>query len=117
VRALAQRSATAAREIKALIGESVQRVESGTQVVESAGRTIEEIVGNAQRINTLLVEIAQASAEQAKGVGLVGHAVHDLDQDTQQNSALVEQSAASSQGLRQQAMSLVAAVSSFKLPA
>jgi len=117
VRALAQRSATAAREIKTLIGESVQRVESGTQVVESAGKTIEEIVGNAQRINTLLNEIAQASADQATGVGLIGHAVHDLDQDTQQNSALVEQSAAASQGLRQQAMSLVEAVANFKLPA
>ena len=117
VRALAQRSATAAREIKTLIGESVQRVESGTQVVESAGQTIQEIVGNAARINTLLTEIAQASADQATGVGLIGHAVHDLDEDTQQNSALVEQSAAASQGLRQQAMSLVAAVASFKLPA
>jgi methyl-accepting chemotaxis protein len=117
VRALAQRSATAAREIKGLISESVQRVESGTEVVENAGQTIEQLVSNAVQINTLLNEIAQASAEQAKGVGLVGHAVHDLDQDTQQNSALVEQSSAASQGLRQQAMTLVEAVSSFKLPA
>jgi methyl-accepting chemotaxis protein len=117
VRALAQRSATAAREIKSLIGESVQRVESGTLVVESAGQTIQELVSNAVQINTLLNEIAQASAEQAKGVGLVGHAVHDLDQDTQQNSALVEESSAASQGLRQQAMNLAEAVSTFKLPA
>jgi methyl-accepting chemotaxis protein len=74
-------------------------------------------VSNAVQINTLLNEIAQASAEQAKGVRLVGHAVHDLDQDTQQNSALVEESSAASQGLRQQAMNLVDAVSNFKLPA
>ena len=117
VRALAQRSATAAREIKSLIGESVQRVESGTMVVESAGKTIQALVINAVQINTLLNEIAQASAEQATGVGLVGHAVHDLDQDTQQNSALVEESSAASQGLRQQAMTLAEAVSTFKLPA
>ena len=117
VRALAQRSATAAREIKSLIGESVQRVESGTMVVESAGKTIQALVINAVQINTLLNEIAQASAEQATGVGLVGHAVHDLDQDTQQNSALVEESSAASQGLRQQAMNLAEAVSTFKLPA
>ena len=95
----------------------MQRVESGTLVVESAGRTIQELVKNAQQINTLLTEIAQASAQQATGVGLVGAAVHDLDQDTQQNSALVEESSAASQGLRLQAMNLVEAVSTFKLPA
>jgi methyl-accepting chemotaxis protein len=117
VRALAQRSAGAAREIKGLITDSVARIGSGTAVVESAGATMEDIVRHAERINQLLSEIAQASREQSTGVGLVGQAMSDLDRDAQQNAAMVEESAAASQGLRQQALVLADAVSSFRLPA
>ncbi len=116
VRALAQRSASAAREIKDLIQGSVAQVEQGTVVVESAGRTMEDIVGHARHINELLAQIANASREQSSGVGLVGQSMSDLDRDTQQNAAMVEQSAAASQGLRQQAMVLAEAVATFKLP-
>ena len=117
VRALAQRSASAAREIKGLITDSVARIGSGTTVVEAAGATMGDIVQHAERINQLLSEIAQASHEQSAGVGLVGQAMSDLDRDAQQNAAMVEESAAASQGLRQQALVLAEAVSSFRLPA
>jgi methyl-accepting chemotaxis protein len=117
VRALAQRSASAAREIKGLITDSVARIGSGTTVVESAGTTMSDIVQHAEHINRLLSEIAQASHEQSAGVGLVGQAMSDLDRDAQQNAAMVEESAAASQGLRQQALVLAEAVSSFRLPA
>ncbi len=117
VRALAQRSAGAAREIKGLITDSVARIGNGTSVVESAGATMDDIVQHAERINQLLSEIAQASHEQSTGVGLVGRAMADLDRDAQQNAAMVEESAAASQGLRQQALVLAEAVSSFRLPA
>ena len=117
VRSLAQRSAQAAREIKTLIAISVQNVESGTQVVRGAGETMQELVGNARRMNDLLFQISNAASEQSKGVGQVGSAVQDLDRMTQQNAALVEQTAAAASALKDQALNLATEVTQFKLPA
>ncbi len=117
VRSLAQRSAQAAREIKTLIATSVQNVESGTQVVRGAGETMHELVGNARRMNDLLVQISNAASEQSTGVGQVGSAVQDLDRMTQQNAALVEQTAAAASALKDQALNLATEVTRFKLPA
>ena len=116
VRSLAQRSAQAAREIKTLITTSVERVESGARVVKGAGETMQELVSNAQRMNALLAEISTAASEQSNGVTQVGLAVNDLDRMTQQNAALVEQTAAAASGLRDQAISLATEVAQFKLP-
>jgi methyl-accepting chemotaxis protein len=115
VRALAGRSAAAAREIKALISASMQQVESGTQVVAQAGVSIAEVVGNADRIASLMGEIATATREQSTGVGQVGAAVHELDQSTQQNAALVEQTAAAAGSLSDQARKLADEVGFFKM--
>ncbi len=115
VRALAGRSAAAAREIKALISASMQQVESGTQVVAQAGVSIAEVVGNAQRIASLMSEISTATREQSTGVGQVGAAVHELDQSTQQNAALVEQTAAAAGSLSDQAKRLAEEVGFFKM--
>jgi methyl-accepting chemotaxis protein len=115
VRSLAQRSAEAAREIKALITSSVEKVESGTRVVKGAGDTMEELVGNARRMNELLAEIATAASEQSSGVVQVDTAVHQLDQMTQQNAALVEQTAAAASALNDQAQGLATEVARFKL--
>jgi methyl-accepting chemotaxis protein len=117
VRSLAQRSAAAAREINGLIGQSVQRVEAGTQLVASAGATMREIVNQVQQVTTLINEISTAAAEQTQGIGLVSSAVNQLDSATQQNAALVEESAAAAGNLKQQAEGLVRAVSHFKLAA
>ncbi len=117
VRSLAQRSAHAAREIKGLITTSVGKVEAGTQIVEGAGLTMGELVGNARRINDLLSEISVAASQQSSGVGQVGTAVQGLDQMTQQNAALVEQTAAAASSLKDQAVGLAAEVSKFRLPA
>ncbi|WP_290676353.1 methyl-accepting chemotaxis protein [Aquabacterium sp.] len=116
VRALAQRSASAAHEIKALITDSVARVKSGTRVVETAGHTMGDILANAQRMNSLLSEIAVGAREQSAGVELVGQSVQDLDRVTQENAALVEETAAASESLKLQAQSLMTAVSAFRLP-
>ena len=116
VRSLAQRSAEAAREIKGLIGASVERVQAGTQQVHQAGRTIDEIVSNAQKVSALIAEISSASGEQASGLAAVNGAVAELDQMTQQNAALVEQSAAAAQALREQAQRLSELVAVFRLP-
>jgi methyl-accepting chemotaxis protein len=116
VRSLAQRSAQAAKEIKALITASVEKVESGARVVRGAGDTMSEIQTNAQRMNSLLAEISTAANEQSNGVSQVGSAVSDLDRMTQQNAALVEQTAAAATGLRDQAVSLATEVAQFKLP-
>ncbi|HOA95184.1 MAG TPA: methyl-accepting chemotaxis protein [Quisquiliibacterium sp.] len=116
VRALAQRSADAAKEIKGLIGTSVRQVETGTSVVRKAGGAIEEIVQSSQRVSQLLGEIATGSREQTLGIGQVGQAVQDLDRMTQQNAALVEQTAASADVMKGQAVTLAGAVSSFRLP-
>ncbi len=115
VRSLAQRSAAAAREIKGLITGSLAQVEAGTQVVRGAGATMQDLVGNARRINDLLAEISRAASEQSLGVEEVGSAVNGLDQMTQQNAALVEQTAAAAAQLKQQAAGLAAEVDAFRL--
>jgi len=114
VRALAQRSANSAREIKELIGASAGKVESGSKLVNDAGKTMDDIVAQVKRVSDLIAEIRSATDEQSSGVTQVDRAVGDLDQITQQNAALVEQSTAASESLRQQAQSLVEAVSVFR---
>ncbi len=115
VRSLAQRSAEAAKQIKGLITDSVARVEQGTALVDRAGATMQEIVGAVKRVTDIIGEISAASAEQSAGVAQVGSAITRMDQGTQQNAALVEQSAAAATSLRQQAEQLVQAVAVFKL--
>jgi methyl-accepting chemotaxis protein len=115
VRALAQRSAEAAREIKGLIAGSVSRVEQGTQLVDKAGATMQDVVAAIRRVTDIVGEITAASAEQSSGVGQVGEAVAQMDRATQQNAALVEESAAAAESLRQQARQLVEAVAVFKV--
>jgi methyl-accepting chemotaxis protein len=117
VRSLAQRSADAAKEIKTLIGRSVEQVEQGTVLVDQAGKTMGEIVGSIQRVSDIVAEITAASLEQSSGVQQVGQAVTQIDQTTQQNAALVEESAAAADSLRTQAQRLVQAVAVFKLAA
>jgi aerotaxis receptor len=112
VRTLAQRSAQAAREIKALIGASVGTVENGSKLVGSASDTMTEIVGQVRRVTDLINEMTHSSYEQSSGIGQVNQAVTQLDQMTQQNAALVEQSAAAAESLRQQANRLSQAVAS-----
>ncbi|MET0334634.1 MAG: methyl-accepting chemotaxis protein [Rhizobacter sp.] len=114
VRSLAQRSADAAREIKSLIGASVEKVESGARIVDDAGRTMDDIVTQVQRVSDLIGEINASTQEQTQGIGQVGDAVGHLDQITQQNAALVEESAAASESLRQQAERLAEAVGVFR---
>jgi methyl-accepting chemotaxis protein len=116
VRSLAQRSANAAREIKSLITSSVGKVEAGTQIVQGAGQTMGELVGNAKRMNDLLSEISTAASEQSSGVAQVGAAVNDLDRMTQQNAALVEETAAAASSLKEQAVGMAAEVAKFRLP-
>ena len=115
VRSLAQRSAAAAREIKSLIGTSVERVESGARLVGEAGTTMAEIVGSVQRVTDIIGEISAATQEQSTGIDSVGTAVTHLDQATQQNAALVEESAAAAGSLREQARQLVDLVAGFQL--
>ena len=115
VRSLAQRSAEAAKEIKALIGASVDQVESGAVLVGEAGTTMQEIVGAVQRVSSIMHEISNASDEQRTGVMQVGEVVHELDRATQQNAALAEQRAAAAESLRGRAVQLVDAVSVFRL--
>jgi methyl-accepting chemotaxis protein len=115
VRGLAQRSAGAAREIKALIETSVGKIESGTQLVHGAGATMTEIVGAVQRVTATVGEISDSAAEQSQGVGQVNSAVADLDRMTQQNAALVEQSTAASESLKEQAQRLARSLSVFRL--
>jgi methyl-accepting chemotaxis protein len=116
VRSLAQRSALAAREIKALISTSVQNVTAGTTVVQSAGVAMTDLVKHAASMNRLLADISTAAGEQRHGVEQVGASVQQLDQMTQQNAALVEQTAAAASSLHDQAVTLAQAVSLFKLP-
>ena len=115
VRSLAQRSAEAAREIKTLIGASVERVEAGSRLVADAGTTMTEIVASVQRVSDIIGEISAAAAEQSSGIGQVNQAVAQLDQMTQQNAALVEESAAAAESLKDQSHQLADAISSFKL--
>jgi methyl-accepting chemotaxis protein len=115
VRSLAQRSAEAAKEIKTLIGASVEKVEGGSRLVADAGRTMNEIVTSVQRVSDIIGEITAAAAEQSQGIGQINGSVGELDQMTQQNAALVEESAAAAQSLRDQATHLAAVVGTFKL--
>ena len=115
VRGLAQRSAEAAKEIKALIGTSVDKVETGSKLVQDAGTTMDEIVASVRRVSDIIGEITAASTEQSSGIGQVNTAVTQLDQMTQQNAALVEQSAAAAESLKEQAQALTRAVGSFRL--
>ena len=117
VRSLAQRSAEAAREIKALIGTSVDRVEVGSRLVHDAGSTMGEIVASVQRVTDIIGEISASSAEQSRGIHEVNGAVSQLDQMTQQNAALVEESAAAAESLREQAARLAGVVQSFRVDA
>ncbi|RDU99325.1 methyl-accepting chemotaxis protein [Trinickia dinghuensis] len=115
VRALAQRSSGAAKEIKTLIDTSVDRVRSGSALVGEAGRTMEEIIAAVQRVTDIMGEIAAASEEQSTGIGDVARTVSQMDQVTQQNAALVEQASAAAQSLQEQAERLRTAVSVFQL--
>ena len=115
VRSLAHRSSEAARQIKGLISASVQRVEQGTALVDRAGNTMTEVVSSIRRVTDMMGEISAASSEQSAGVSQVGGAVSEIDQTTQQNAALVEESAAAAESLKQQATRLVASVAVFKL--
>jgi methyl-accepting chemotaxis protein len=117
VRSLAHRSADAAKEIKSLITASVERVEQGTALVDRAGDTMTEVVASIRRVTDIMGEISAASIEQSQGVSQVGEAVTQMDQTTQQNAALVEESAAAAESLNAQAQQLVGAVAVFKLSA
>ncbi len=115
VRTLARRSAEASKEINRLIAASVDRVAEGSELVDQAGATMQEIVSSIQRVTDIMSEISHASTEQSLGVRQVGEAIAQMDQTTQQNAALVEQSAAATQSLNDQAQQLVRAVAVFRL--
>jgi methyl-accepting chemotaxis protein-1 (serine sensor receptor) len=115
VRSLAQRSAEAAKEIKGLIGGSVEKVEKGTKVAEQAGDTIQALVIDVKRVSELMRSIAEASAEQSRGVQQVNKTVTEMDKVVQHNASAVQESAAAADGMRRQAESLVQAVSAFRL--
>ena len=115
VRSLAQRSANAAREIKDLIGNSVEQVETGTKLVDQAGATMREIVESIRHVTDIMGEIAAASAEQTAGIDQINKAVSQMDQVTQQNASLVEEAAAASEVLQEQAGALARTVSLFNL--
>jgi methyl-accepting chemotaxis protein len=115
VRNLAQRSASAAREIKQLINDSVGQIAQGSALAERAGSTMNDVVSSVQKVTAIIAEISLAAGEQSKGIEQVSLAVTEMDQTTQQNSALVEQAAAASQSLEEQAARLMDAVSVFKV--
>ena len=117
VRNLAHRSAGAAKEIKELIDASVARVDAGARLVDQAGATMTEIVGSVQRVTDIIGEISAATGEQTTGIGQINEAINGMDQVTQQNAALVEQAAAASNAMHEQAGQLLEAVSVFKLTA
>ncbi len=116
VRALAQRSAAAAREIKSLIGQSVDQVESGSGVVAEAERRMAQIVAESRRVDALLGQIASGASQQSGGVAQIGQAVQELDRMTQQNAAMVEQTAAAADSMKGQAQTLAGLVARFRLP-
>ena len=115
VRSLAQRSAQAAKEIKGLIGTSVDKVETGSKLVQDAGSTMDEIVASVQRVTDIIGEISAAALEQSQGIGQVNEAVTRLDQMTQQNAALVEESAAAAESLKDQAHRMTTVVANYNL--
>ncbi|EGF29997.1 putative transmembrane methyl-accepting chemotaxis protein [Oxalobacteraceae bacterium IMCC9480] len=115
VRSLAQRSATAAKEIKGLISDSVDKVDAGARLVDQAGVTMDEIVTSVQRVTDIMGEISSASAEQTRGIEQINMAITEMDDVTQQNAALVEQAAAAAQSMQDQARHLSGVVSIFRL--
>jgi len=115
VRNLAQRSAAAAKEIKGLIGDSVDKVGAGTKLVDEAGKTMQEIVTAVKRVTDIMAEITAASHEQSQGIEQVNQAITQMDEVTQQNAALVEQAAAAAESLEEQAQQLMQAVSAFNI--
>ena len=115
VRSLAQRSAAAAREIKGLISDSVEKVETGNKLVDQAGRTMEEVVSSIKRVAKIMTDIAEASREQSAGIEQVSLAVSQMDEVTQQNAALVEEAAAAAESLEEQAQALTQSVSVFRI--
>ncbi|HYE40085.1 MAG TPA: methyl-accepting chemotaxis protein, partial [Ramlibacter sp.] len=115
VRSLAQRSATAAKEIKTLIADSVDKVDAGTRLVDSAGQTMEEIVASVKKVSDLISEIAAASQEQSSGIAQVNTAVTQMDQVVQQNASLVEEATAATESMKEQASTLLRTVSRFRL--
>jgi methyl-accepting chemotaxis protein len=117
VRNLAQRSAAAAKDIKGLINDSVDKVETGSRLVNEAGSTMQEIVAGITRVTDIMSEITAASSEQSAGIEQVNQAVVQMDQTTQQNAALVEQSAAAAEAMQQQAAQLAQIVSVFRVDA
>jgi methyl-accepting chemotaxis protein len=116
VRSLAQRSAQAANDIKGLINASVSAVDGGVRLAEEAGTAMMEMVSGVQRVGGIISEISFAAAEQSTGIGGVNQTVHEIDQMTQQNAALVEESAASAESLQEQADRLAQVVRQFQLP-
>ena len=117
VRSLAQRSATAAKEIKALIGDSVEKVDAGSKLVTEAGSTMEQIVNSVKRVSDIMAEISAAGEAQSSGIEQVNQAIVQMDQVTQQNAALVEEAAAAAESLKEQTESLASVISVFKLDA
>jgi len=115
VRSLAQRSATAAKEIKELIGDSVAKVNAGTALVDQAGATMEQIVSSVRKVQDIMVEISEAGQRQSEGIEQIGQAIDDMDQMTQQNSALVEEASAAAESLTDQTGQLSGALAVFKL--
>jgi methyl-accepting chemotaxis protein len=115
VRNLAQRSAAAAKEIKGLIGDSVDKVGAGTKLVDEAGKTMQEIVSSVKRVTDIMSEITAASQEQSSGIEQVNQAITQMDEVTQQNAALVEEAAAAAEAMQEQAQNLAHAVSVFRL--
>jgi methyl-accepting chemotaxis protein len=115
VRNLAQRSAAAAKEIKTLIGDSLDKVETGTKLVDAAGKTMGEIVSSVKKVSDLIAEIAAASQEQSQGIGQINTAVAQMEQVVQQNASLVEEASAATESMKDQAAALLNAVSSFHL--
>ena len=115
VRSLAQRSAAAAKEIKSLIGDSVDKVDAGTKLVDAAGKTMEEIVGSVKKVSDLIAEIAASSQEQSSGIEQINTAITQMDQVVQQNASLVEEATAATESMKEQAGSLLQMVSRFQL--
>jgi len=115
VRNLAQRSATAAKEIKGLINESIQRVTDGSELVDQSGKTLGEIVSSVKRVTDIIAEITAASQEQASGIDQVNKAIMQMDETTQQNAALVEETTSASQSMKEQARELMRQVDAFKI--
>ena len=115
VRNLAQRSAAAAKEIKALIGDSVDKVGAGTKLVDEAGKTMQEIVTSVKRVTDIMSEITAASQEQSSGIEQVNQAITQMDEVTQQNAALVEQATAAAESMQEQTQNLAQVVAVFDL--